>query len=172
MTSSGGSSISHWRLFSFLRNYVSKLSPSTVEKINKDIKSILSLPKNYDTKPKDVVAYSKIETPDSPKKENTNQSYHDVKKALSSLNTYMPQLPQVLTRSNQGSDDTKKESLPKWVNKKKDVVSRGSIDARTRHLVRGLNNNLSECTTLRRIEDIFNHLKEYPETRGVAIKVS
>lgn len=61
---------------------------------------------------------------------------------------------------------------PKWLSKKKNIISRESIDSRTRHLIHGLESGLSISATLRRIEDLCEHLRKYPETRGVAIKVS
>ena len=47
-----------------------------------------------------------------------------------------------------------------------------SIDQRTRYLVRSIGTHLTDAGKLRRLESLKKHLFNYPEAKGVAVKVN
>lgn len=55
------------------------------------------------------------------------------------------------------------------MDKKRDVISKASVDSRTRHLVRGVTGD-SDGVTLRRLIDLCHHLEAFPHTKGAAVK--
>ena len=52
------------------------------------------------------------------------------------------------------------------------IIARVSVDNRTRALVRALHRVTEVKLLTGRVEELSCHLLEFPETRGVAIKVS
>lgn len=52
------------------------------------------------------------------------------------------------------------------------IIARVSVDNRTRALVKGLQRVTDVKILTSRVEELSYHLLEFPETRGVAIKVS
>lgn len=52
------------------------------------------------------------------------------------------------------------------------IIARVSVDNRTRALVKGLQRVTDAKLLTARVEEFSFHLLEFPETRGVAIKVS
>lgn len=52
------------------------------------------------------------------------------------------------------------------------IIARVSVDNRTRALVKGLQRVTDVKLLTTRVEELSYHLLEFPETRGVAIKVS
>lgn len=52
------------------------------------------------------------------------------------------------------------------------IIARVSVDNRTRALVKGLQRVIDVRLLTSRVEELSYHLMEFPETRGVAIKVS
>lgn len=52
------------------------------------------------------------------------------------------------------------------------IIARVSVDNRTRALVKGLQRVTEVKLLTSRVEELSYHLLEFPETRGVAIKVS
>lgn len=87
---------------------------------------------------------------------------------------FLPTSLSLFRPSNQNGNDNdkikeKENFKPKWLNQKKDVISKASIDARTRHLVRGITCD-NDSITLRRLTDLCHHLSSYPQTTGAAVK--
>lgn len=52
------------------------------------------------------------------------------------------------------------------------IIARVSVDNRTRVLVKGLQRVTDVKLLTTRVEELSYHLLEFPETRGVAIKVN
>ncbi len=52
------------------------------------------------------------------------------------------------------------------------IIARVSVDNRTRALVKGLQRVTDVKLLTSRVEELSFHLLEFPETRGVAVKVS
>lgn len=52
------------------------------------------------------------------------------------------------------------------------IIARVSVDNRTRALVKGLQRVTDVKLLTSRVEELSYHLLEFPETRGVAVKVS
>lgn len=52
------------------------------------------------------------------------------------------------------------------------IIARVSVDNRTRALVKGLQRVTDVKLLTTRVEELSYHLLEFPETRGVAVKVS
>lgn len=52
------------------------------------------------------------------------------------------------------------------------IIARVSIDNRTRALVKGLERVKDVKVLTGRVEELSRHLLEFPETGGVAVKVS
>lgn len=52
------------------------------------------------------------------------------------------------------------------------IIARVSLDNRTRALVKGLQRVTDVKLLTSRVEELIHHLLEFPETRGVAVKVS
>lgn len=51
------------------------------------------------------------------------------------------------------------------------IIARVSVDNRTRALVQALHRASDVKVYINRVEDLSYHLLEFPETRGVAVKV-
>lgn len=51
------------------------------------------------------------------------------------------------------------------------IIARVSVDNRTRALVQALQRASDLRLSISRVEDLSYHLLEFPETRGVAVKV-
>lgn len=51
------------------------------------------------------------------------------------------------------------------------IIARVSVDNRTRALVKGLQRVTDVKLLITRVEELSYHLLEFPETRGVAVKV-
>ena len=52
------------------------------------------------------------------------------------------------------------------------LIFQSAIDARTRCIVKGIGDHLTEAGRLRKIESLCKHLRDYPQAKGVAVKVS
>ncbi|KAF2366661.1 Patatin-like phospholipase domain [Trinorchestia longiramus] len=94
----------------------------------------------------------------------------ELQRALKIVNSYIPlSLSQINLRFLRSAKEDNTPPKPKWMDNKKDVVSKISVNARTRHLVLGLTLE-SEGATLRRLCDLSNHLRTYPLTYTAAVK--
>nr|CAD7264150.1 unnamed protein product [Timema shepardi] len=66
-------------------------------------------------------------------------------------------------------DKTAKAPVPRWKSKKV-VVSKESINARTRHVIQSVSSAQSPEATLKRLEELSTHLTLYPESKILAVK--
>ncbi|XP_042229345.1 calcium-independent phospholipase A2-gamma-like, partial [Homarus americanus] len=100
-----------------------------------------------------------------------NENSTELQKALKTVNAYTSlYFSQVrLNFSKNEEPKNTEKNIPKW-RVKKDIVSKASVDARTRFLVKGLGVHLTEGGRLRKLEDLRNHLRQYPQAKGVAVK--
>ncbi|XP_076048519.1 calcium-independent phospholipase A2-gamma-like isoform X2 [Oratosquilla oratoria] len=176
-----GNSLSQWRLLAQVRDYLSKTSAPSLSNFQKDLPDLLKkvpgalswsttkdnktpVPDKVEENPTDVVQTSNTQS---------SSSVVDVQKALRIINTYIPlYFSQLRLNFGQTQEAEKPEPqpIPKWMVKRKDAVSKASVDARTRYVVQCLHDHLTVAGKLRRLEDLCSHLIQYPHAQGLAVK--
>lgn len=171
---SGGSSVTQWRLMTMLRDYITRTSPS-LGTIQKELPEIVRNPlqafsSSQEVKSEGESDIKKIPVMTKPS-ETVDERQSEFQKAMKTVNAYIPlYFSQVkLNFSKSDEPQSSEKNLPKW-RVKKDRVSKASIDARTRYLVRGLGDHLTEGGRLRKLEDLCGHLRQHPDAKGVAVK--
>ncbi|KAK3878442.1 hypothetical protein Pcinc_017025 [Petrolisthes cinctipes] len=177
---SGGSSVSQWRVLTYLRDYIARTSP-IVASFQRDLPHLVE--KVVDTvhtndKTTSLTEAQKVEdpgkTPSSVKADagGSSEASYDLQKALRSVNAYIPlyfsQVRQSLYKRE--LPEAVEKNIPKWKTRKAMVCSKASIDARTRFLIKGLGGHLTESGQVRRLQELCTHLKQYPQAKGVAVK--
>ncbi|XP_045611711.2 calcium-independent phospholipase A2-gamma isoform X1 [Procambarus clarkii] len=176
---SGGSSLTQWRLWTQLRDYIARTT--TLTALQRDLPQVIKKFKGgilIETEANLKSGVNKFEGENGNEKEivvkpvdiNIENS-SELQKVLKTVNSYIPlYFSQVrLNFSKNEEPKTPQKCLPKW-QVKKDTISKASIDARTRFLVKGLGDHLTEGGRLRRLEDLCNHLRQHPQAKGVAVK--
>ncbi|XP_069681465.1 calcium-independent phospholipase A2-gamma-like isoform X2 [Periplaneta americana] len=170
-------SISHWKLLNQLREYVSK---SSNEKgvffiLNKEWVSLLQkLPTLYGSVESEPKRNFDSETTSIDKQiKHDKESSSSLPKPLETKDDKGYGLPQVLTglklKNNLNQNETSEESLPRQKSGK-EVVSKISINSRTRHVISSVACAESNLSRLKRLEDLASHLNQYPEARHLATK--
>ncbi|XP_071533326.1 calcium-independent phospholipase A2-gamma-like [Panulirus ornatus] len=177
---SGGNSVTHWRLLTQLRDFITRATPPLAV-LQRDLTEVIkkipdTVQATTDANPQSAV--NKCQNEKGNKEElnlkhvdMNGENLSEMQKALKTMNAYIPlYFSQVrLNFSKNEESKTVEKNIPKW-RVKKDIVSKASIDARTRHLVKGLNNYLTETGRIQKLKDLCNHLRQYPQAKGVAVK--
>lgn len=178
---SGGSSLTQWRLIAVLRDYLSRTTPALAA-IPKDIPQIVK--KTTDTFTSQLEASSRVNyiNDDNQNSKNKDGSFvklndvaaqnpTDLQRVLGTLSAYIPlYFSQIrLSFSKNEEPPVEPRCIPKW-KVQKGTVSKTSIDMRTRFLINGLGDHLTEGGRLRKIENICTHVREYPQAKGIAVK--
>lgn len=181
-------SLNQWKLLNQLKEYVNKSSsdksalfvlsrewisllqklPSLYEDVTSVAKQTLEpAPSNHDLLPKQQL-----------QQECNHPTHHGNSKAtpkeLLPKDSQSYNFPQVLnglklkinTKSNGDETD---DTGSKWKTKK-DVVSKPSISSRTKHVISSVATAESIPSRLKRLEDLTNHLHQYPESKSLAVK--
>ncbi|XP_064099682.1 calcium-independent phospholipase A2-gamma-like [Macrobrachium nipponense] len=177
---SSGSSLTQWRILAGLRDYLQRVTPAlgavpkVAPKAFEASESFQSEVNPHDrvqctenptqksgTKSEDVV---KVE--DSP-----SGSITELQKVLGAVSSYIPlyfsQIRLHFSKNNEPPVEPK--SIPKW-KVQKGRISKSSIDARTRFLVKGIGDHLTEAGRLRKLESLCKHIRDFPQAKGVAVK--
>ncbi|XP_034529724.1 calcium-independent phospholipase A2-gamma [Notolabrus celidotus] len=72
----------------------------------------------------------------------------------------------------ESEEDEEKKVKQQLLMQREKIIARVSVDGRTRALVKGLQRVTDVKLLTSRVEELSNHLLEFPETRGVAVKES
>lgn len=172
--------MTQWRLWVQLRDYIVRTTRALAA-FQRDLPQVLksiqgSLQAGTEANPKPEV--NKFESDNENKKEITlkpvdmnTENLSELQRALKTVNTYIPLYFSQVRLNFSKNEDPKgsQKNIPKW-KVKKNVISKATIDARTRFLVSGLGDHLTEGGRLRKLEELCNHLRQHPQTKGVAVK--
>ena len=82
-------------------------------------------------------------------------------------------IPQVLSSLLPNLNSKSKESLPavpKWKTNLQSSVTKNSIISRTRHILNSIATAESYASKWRRVEDLLQHIQQFPEARHHAVK--
>lgn len=173
-------SVQHWKLLNQLREYLSKSSANekgVLFVLTKEWMSVLQkLPMIYGSVESQVtrnfesdsavVDKRSIEVKEPPNKDLKEPTSKDDKNYG---------LPQVLTGLKLTKNASQNEAIlveptSKWQPGGKESVSKISINSRTRHVITSIANAESTHSRLKRLDDLANHLYQYPQARHLAIK--
>lgn len=69
------------------------------------------------------------------------------------------------------TENTNEEAIPRWKVKRK-TISQESIDARTKHVVSAVAKATTQSSLLMRLEELCNHLFQYPQAKSLASRVT
>lgn len=176
---SGGSSLTYLRVLSQLRDYFAKATPASLV-FQRDLPDLVKKISNSIYNSKEVIEHPKVdkiehETPKAvPERKPigvSEENISDLKKALKTVNTYIPPyFSQVrLNFSKPEQQKVMDKTVPKWKTRKA-VITKPSIDARTRYLTRSLGKQLTETGCIKKLQDLCSHLRQHPQAKGVAVK--
>ncbi|XP_001601278.2 calcium-independent phospholipase A2-gamma isoform X2 [Nasonia vitripennis] len=84
---------------------------------------------------------------------------------------YLPQvLAAMLPRLSNKSKEISVPAIPKWKTNLQTSVTKNSIMSRTRHILNSIATAESNASKWRRIDDLLQHIEQFPEARHHAVK--
>ncbi|KAK7081098.1 Calcium-independent phospholipase A2-gamma [Halocaridina rubra] len=176
---SGGSSLAQWRIINGLREYITRTTPALTA-VRKELPDVLKESSGIfqSTNASDNANYKKnlsatSKSSDSFVKVNdepTPTISTEFQKVLGTFSSYLPlYFSQIRLHFSKNEEPVEEKSIPKW-KVQRGTISKTSVDARTRYLVKGLGDHLTEVGRLTKIESLCAHLRQHPQAKGVAVK--
>lgn len=84
---------------------------------------------------------------------------------------YMPQvLVSLLPKLSSKIKETPIPTVPKWKTNLQSSITKNSIMSRTRHILNSIITAESNASKWRRIEDLLQHIEQFPDARHHAVK--
>ncbi|CAH0552149.1 unnamed protein product [Brassicogethes aeneus] len=156
-------SLNHWKIFLQLKDHISKLTNDKTMQINfsKDLVNVLQkLPPSYYTK--ELIKLFETQT-NPPKEQKENE-------AKESSSNYIPTVIKgIKDKIGVAKEEKPKIIIPKW--KQQSSSIQASVFNKTRHIILSIQLSDSEHSIQHLIRSLLDHIEEYPEARGKAVKL-
>ncbi|XP_068231173.1 calcium-independent phospholipase A2-gamma-like [Palaemon carinicauda] len=176
-----GSSLTQWRILAGLRDYIQRVTPVLGAAVPKEAPKVFETSESFQSQvdPLSRLQCTGNQTQNSgtENKEVVNVedtptgNVTEIQRVFGAFSSYIPlyfsQIRLHFAKNNE--IPVEKKSIPKW-KVQKGRVSKSSVDARTRFLVKGIGDHLTEAGRLRKIDSLCKHLRDYPQAKGVAVK--
>ncbi|XP_018320202.1 calcium-independent phospholipase A2-gamma isoform X2 [Agrilus planipennis] len=155
--------VPQWKMLNQFREYLLKLSSdkSLQNSVRKDFAQFLQKiqPSVYGSNLVRHVDTSAAATNETQEKKGENKGIIAFPNVLNGL----------INKKPATEVERPKEILPKWKTTTK-TVSKTAIMSRTRHIIYSIANAETEKSKLKRIDDLSDHIKMYPEAKNHAVK--